>query len=130
MEGPFLDEDNAAFVQRGISIVAASRDATLMPSIARATGCVVSPDRRRVTIFAIESQAQQLLADVRASGRIAVVFSQPTTHRTLQLKAEDARIRPLRGEERAVVAAYVDAFAIEIGRLGHTGAQAHIMFEC
>jgi hypothetical protein len=130
MEGPFLDEDNAAFVQRGVSIVAASRDAALVPSIARATGCVVSSDRRQVTIFAIASQSLQLLADVRESRRIAVVFSQPTTHRTLQLKADDARIRSLREDERAVLARYVDAFATEIGKLGHTGAQAHIMFEC
>jgi hypothetical protein len=130
MDAPLLDADNAAFVQGGVSIVAASRDHSLVPSIGRASGCCVSGDRRQVTIFVIESQCERLVADVRASGRIAVVMSQPTTHRTLQLKAEKARVRALRAEERPVIARYVDAFASEIGKLGHTQAQARVVFEC
>ena len=87
---PLLDEDNAAFVQSGVSIVAASRGEDLVPSIARVSGCRVSADRRAVSIYLPHSQALELVEDVRASGRIAVVFSRPSTHRTLQLKADDA----------------------------------------
>jgi hypothetical protein len=130
MDAPLLDADNAAFVQSGVSIVAASRDAALVPSIGRASGCKVSEDRRHVTIFLIASQCERLVADVRASGRIAVVVSQPTTHRTLQLKADDASVRALHPEERPLVARYVDAFAAEIGKLGHSQAQARVAFEC
>ena len=130
MDAPLLDADNAAFVQGGVSIVAASRDAALVPSSGRASGCRVSEDRRHVTIFVIRSQCERLVADVRASGRIAVVMSQPSTHRTLQVKAEDAHVRPVRAGERTIVARYVDAFAADIGKLGHTQAQARVVFEC
>lgn len=127
---PLLDEANAAFVQGGISVVAASRDTALVPSIGRASGCRVSTDRRAVTLYIALSHSVQLVADVRASGRIAVVFSQPSTHRTLQLKADDARVRALRRGEFAIVERYVDAFAAEIEPLGHTAEQARTLLRC
>ena len=128
MTPPLLDEDNAAFIQTGISIVAASRDASLMPSIGRAAGCRVSPDRRAVSIVLPQGQATQLVADVKASGHIAVVFSRPSTHRTMQLKADDARVRPATQEEGASIARYVEAFGREIAALGHTHEQAVALF--
>jgi acyl-CoA synthetase (AMP-forming)/AMP-acid ligase II len=125
-----LDEANAAFVQGGVSVVAASRDAALVPSIARVSGCRVSTDRRAVTLYIASSQASQLIADVSASGRIAVVFSQPSTHRTLQLKADRARVRAIRKAEVSIVERYVAAFASEIEPLGHTTEQARTLLEC
>ena len=127
---PLLDEANAAFVQGGVSVVAASRDAVLDPSIGRVSGCRVSTDRRAVTLYIASSQASQLIADIRASRRIAVVFSQPSTHRTLQLKADDARVRAIRKGEIAIVERYVAAFAAEIEPLGHTTEQARTLLEC
>src|SRR5690242_838589 len=128
MGPPLLDDDNAAFIQTGISIVAASRDDALVPSIARVSGCRVSGDGRAVSVLLALSQAQDLVADVRRSARIAVVFSRPSTHRTLQLKADDARVRDATADEAAVVARYVEAFGREIALLGHTEEQARTMF--
>lgn len=134
MTGPsasaLLDEDNAAFVQSGVSIVAASRGADLVPSIGRASGCSVSADRRAVSVYLSHSQALELVEDVRTCGRIAVVFSRPSTHRTLQLKAEDARVRPVRPEEVRVVERHVEAFACEIEPLGHSRGQARVLLLC
>jgi hypothetical protein len=125
-----LDEDNAAFIQSGVSIVGASRGADLVPSIARVSGCRVSADRRAVSIYLPHSQALELVEDVGASGRIAVVFSRPSTHRTLQLKADDARVRALRPGELAVIERYVESFACEIEPLGHSRGQARALLLC
>ena len=122
-----LDEEGAAFVQGGVSIVAASRDAALVPSVGRAVGCRASADRRRVTVFVAASQAPELIADLRACGRIAVVFSRPSTHRTLQLTGDDAVVRSLVRGEAAVPERYVGAFAEDIGKLGHTEDQARTL---
>ena len=130
MTPPLLDEDNAAFIQTGISIVAASRDDALMPSIARASGCRVSGDRRAVSVVLPLSQAVALVRDVRRCARIAVVFSRPSTHRTVQIKGEDATVRAATQEEVVLVARYVEAFAREIAPLGHTDEQARTMFDC
>jgi len=96
MTGPvdnsLADESNFALLRTGFMITVASRDAAHVPSVTRALGCRVSPDRRRVTVFLLASQAATLLRDLRATGAIAAVFSQPSTHRTIQLKGSDATL--------------------------------------
>ncbi len=123
-----LAEEHAAFVQGPVSIVAASCDGANLPSIGRVTGCVVAPGRRRVTLFVAGRQAPALIADVRAHGRIAVVFARPTTNRSLQLKGDDAAVRPLAADESARVARYVEAFGREIAQVGHGPEYARVMF--
>ena len=44
---PVLDEDHAAFIQGGVSVVVASRNADLVPDVVRGCGCRVSRDRRQ-----------------------------------------------------------------------------------
>src|SRR5689334_19758735 len=114
---PLLDDEHATFIQGGVSIVASSCDARQIPSIGRIAGCRVARDRRRVTVFLAASQTPQLLADLRACGRIAVVFSRPTTHRSFQLKSDDATARTPTNDEFAVVHGHTEAFAAEIAVL-------------
>lgn len=127
---PTLTEEHATFVQGSVSIVAASCDAQRIPSIGRATGCKVHPGRRRVSVFIAASQAPALLADIRASGRLAVAFNRPSTHRSLQLKSDDAVVRALAADELPLVGRYVEAFGLEITPLGQTSEQARVVFAC
>ena len=127
---PPLDEEHAAFIQGGVSIVASSSSARQVPSIGRIAGCRVAADRRCVTVLLAASQAPQLLADVRACGRIAVVFSQPSTHRSFQLKADDATARAATADELAVAHRHVEAFAAEIAPLGHEREHARALLAC
>ena len=90
--GPLADEANYALLRTGYMVTVASRDAAHVPSVARALGCRVAPDRRRVTAFVLASQSATLLRDLRATGVIAAIFSQPSTHRTIQLKGADAAV--------------------------------------
>ena len=90
-----LDAELAAFLESGVSIHAASRDAGCVAHLSRAIGCRVDADRRRVTLFLLASQSGAILADFRANGAIAAVFSLPTSHRTVQLKGRDAALAPL-----------------------------------
>jgi hypothetical protein len=124
---PLLDDEHVAFVQSAVSIVASSCDARLIQSIGRIAGCRVADDRRRVTIFVASSQAPQLLADVGAGGRIAVVFSLPSTNRSYQLKAGDANARALAAGELDVIRGYVAAFGAEIASLGHEAEHAQLL---
>ncbi|MEO8754781.1 MAG: hypothetical protein ABI624_19110, partial [Casimicrobiaceae bacterium] len=87
-------------------------------------------DRRHVTLYIAAPHSPGFLADIRASGRIAVVFTRPATHRTLQLKGDDARVRPLAAGETATVAAYVGLFAAELEPLGQSEDQARALFAC
>jgi len=109
-----IDPEHAAFIQGPVSVIAASRDAAATPHLVRGLGCRLCEQRRRVTIFLAASQAQAVLADLRANGTIAVVFSQPSTHRTVQLKGDDASIGVASASDLAAVAAYQDMMVGEL----------------
>lgn len=115
---PLLDEAHAAFIQRRVSILVGSCGAEGVPSLARAYGCRVSLDRRAVTVFLAVPQSEDLLRDLRASGVIAVVFSRPSTHETLQFKGSVQRMSPVEADDRPVMRAYGRSFAEEVAPLG------------
>lgn len=115
-----IDAQRTAFITSGVSIVAASRGPGNAPVIARAAGCRASPDGRRITLFFAGSQAGELLEAIRATGAISAVFSQPSTHRTIQLKGADASAGALQPGDWEVIEAYAGAFAREVCPLGHS----------
>jgi hypothetical protein len=119
---PSFDETHAAFMQSGVSVHLASRGPANVPSVARAIGCRIAPDRSRVTIFLSAAQAPELVSDVRASRMAAAVFSQPSTHQTLQVKGDDAVVGALADGDLARIAACADALVRDLQALGYTEA--------
>ena len=113
-----LDEETVAFMMGGTSMHAASCGADLVPNLSRPVACRVSEDRTRVTVFMLASHSGAMLADFRANGRIAVVITMPSTHRTIQLKGEDAAVEPLRDDDPVVIARHREAFARDLERIG------------
>ena len=113
-----LDETHARFLTHHVSILVGSCSADGVPSVVRAYGCRVAPDRRSLTVFLSVAQSQTVLADLRAGGGVAVVFSRPTTHETLQLKGAQARIVPPEDGDRELMRAYGRSFREEIGVIG------------
>jgi hypothetical protein len=122
-----LSAEDASFIEGGVSIHAATRDATNQTTVARAVGCRVSADRRQVTIFLSAVQAATLLANVRANGVIAVVFSQPSSHRTIQLKGTDATVAPSTPEDPHLWSAYRARLASEVRPLGFSDGFARAL---
>lgn len=120
-----LNEDDAAFLQSGLSISIASRDANNMPSVAKALACRVSPDRRRVTVYVSTIKAAQVLRDIEASGVLAAIFTRPSTHRALQLKGRDPVLEPIRPEEAGFVEADVERFVADMVSIGYTKEEGH-----
>ncbi len=106
-------------MQGPVSIHVASSDGANVPSVARALGCRIDDGAARLCVFLPAEQARDVLADIRACARVAVVFSRPTTHRTIQVKGNDARVGPIDGHDVARIRAYVDAFVREIHSIGH-----------
>lgn len=116
--GGVLPEEVAAFIQSGLSITLAGRDERLVPSIAKAVGCRVSADRRQVTVLVFADAAEAAVRDIAGNQRVAVVFSQPTTDRTVQLKGRDAQSVPPAPSDLALVRRHLALFAAELGPLG------------
>ena len=113
-----IGPEQAALIHRRVSIMVGSRDAALRPHLLRAVGCRLSPDRRRATLLVPQSSSGAVLADLRDNGQIAVVFSEPSSHRTIQVKGHDATVAPCGPDDAALAERYVEGFVAEIAQLG------------
>ena len=115
---PIIDAAQAAFMQGGVSITAASCGSQPFPSVSRLLACSVADDRRRLSVMVARSCAQELLEDIRHSGRIAIVFSQPSTNRTMQIKGDNAVPGVPDALLLEIVHRHGDAFVNEVAPLG------------
>jgi hypothetical protein len=113
-----LSPDWIAMVAGGVSTIASSCEAALRPSLMRAVGSTISADGRTITIFLARRQSRQLLQDLAATGRIAVVFSHPSSHRTLQVKAQRVHVRPMEEADRPLLDRYLLAMEQELIAVG------------
>lgn len=118
-DAPLLDAARADFITHHVAMNVASCSAARVPSVVRAHGCRVSADRRRVTVFVSVPRAARVIEDLRAGGGIAVVFTLPRTHETLQLKGAGASIAPLEEGDPACIRAYVESVVEELCRVGY-----------
>ena len=115
-----LDEELAAFIQSGVSIVVAGRNDDMVGDVIRGCGCRVSADRRRVTVLVDPIRSDALLDDITSNGMIAVVFSRPSTHRSIQLKGTDARRARVTAADQAAIDRSLAAWVAELVSIGYT----------
>lgn len=127
---PLIGPDEAAFICGGVGMNAAACRPGALPNLAKCTGVRVSEDRRMVTILLAATPAAAFLDDIRRTGAIAAVFSQPSTHKTLQLKGNDARIVPTEPGDAAIVERYVDAFVAQVIGYGYPEALIRAFLAC
>ncbi len=113
-----LTVEQAAFLQGPVSINVGASGRDGWPRVCRAQGCVVARDRRSVTLLLSARRGRDLLDALDAGSGIAAVFSRPSTHATLQLKAAHAARVTLNAVLRADNGRYAQAFADELMGLG------------
>jgi hypothetical protein len=119
--GVKLDAKLRAFVQKGVSILAASRTAGHVPCVSRAAGCRVLDDDRLLIYLPI-ARSTQLLDALRTSGHIAVVFSEPSSHKTIQVKGDEVEIVTGGTGDVPRLKKYSAAFARQLTGLGYSDA--------
>jgi hypothetical protein len=113
---PAALEDLRAFLELGLSIVIATRDEKMVPALSRAGGARLGADGLVRVLVAIP-EGQRTLANVDATGAIALSCVRPLTYRTLQVKGDDARRVEWHGHEE-IALAHRPAFRAEIEALG------------
>jgi hypothetical protein len=94
LAGGVLTEEIAAFCQSGVGVALASRDRDGWPVLARGRGCRIEADGR-VRVLLRSGSGTAVLEAIAGGSQIAVTFSQPGSHRSIQLKAASAEIRPV-----------------------------------
>jgi hypothetical protein len=125
-----IDRDVIAFLDgRRVAVSIASRSEHCVPSVTRALGYRISADASEFAIF-VPRQAERILADLRTTAQAAVVFTEPSTHKSVQVKGSDARITPLEEGDWPVISAYADDLVAEICPLGYAEPLIRKIVEC
>jgi hypothetical protein len=122
-----LPPDLLAMIDRGVSVIVGSRDQSLRPSVMRAVGSHIAPAGDTITVFVGRRQSAQLVQDIAATGHVAVVFSEPATHRTVQVKATRATLRNAQASDEPILARYLASMEHEIQRVGIPPAKTRAM---
>ncbi len=113
-----ISEELASFLESGLSITAATRDADLRPDGARAFAVRVHEGREHLTAFFHAKAAPAILANLAACPLIALSIDRPSDNRACQIKGEFAGTRKGRAAERALVERQVDGFLGQLEAIG------------
>ena len=124
---PPLKPEFLAMLVKGVSLMLSSCDHALNPSVMRAVGSRIDDGGRRITAYLGRSQSRQLLADIATTGRLAAVFSQPSTHLTLQLKSRRVSIREARADDQPFMDRYRRSMEQEISTVGFAPVYAQAL---
>jgi len=125
---PALPDEIAAFIQSGLSITVGGRDDRLIPSIAKGVGCRVEDQGRQVTVLVFAEAAEAVMRDIAHNRHVAVVFTRPSTNRTVQLKGHDALPVPAGAAEAALVRRHLALFADDLRLLGWDPIYVNTLF--
>ena len=126
---PVLGPEHVAFLSgAAISSALAGRDASNQPSVAKALAVRVHPEQPVVEVFVDADRSVELLRDLRAGSPLALVCSEPKSHRTIQVKGQRADIGPLAAGDQDFIAARVDAIVAHIVPLGYQQAALRAYF--
>jgi hypothetical protein len=115
---PLLPPALLAMMDKGVSVIVSSCGLDMRPSIMRAVGSSIAADGASITVYLARAQSRQLLQDIAGTGRIAVVFSEPASHRTVQVKSGRARIRCAEQADEAALGRYLSSMEQEIRQVG------------
>jgi hypothetical protein len=110
--------DIVEFFESGVSILVGTRDAALRPACTRGAGATVRAGEGVVTVYLPQATAARTLANLADNGQIAVTFSRPLTHYSIQIKGTFAGQRPSTETDRAVQQSYRAAYAEQLHAVG------------
>ncbi len=107
-----------SFLESGLSMLVATRDARLSPDATRAVGARVEKGGAELTVFLPSATCAEALANLSDNGRIAVCFSRAADHRSVQVKGHALEVREAAAHERGRVEGYLGALAEAWGFVG------------
>jgi hypothetical protein len=113
-----IDPELAGFLQEGIAIELATRNARLEPNGTRVTAAVVDADLTHVVAYVPAAAAPLVLQDLESNGQAALVFARPPDERACQLKGVFAGAHQASDHERALVQAQWDRWLDRLASIG------------
>ncbi|MEZ4502294.1 MAG: hypothetical protein R3C39_06690 [Dehalococcoidia bacterium] len=115
-----IDDRLKEFCESALATVVGTTDAAGKPAIIYGSGLRIRDDRSSADVFVDSLRADQTLANLGSSGRIAVTFANPVSYRSAQLKGHFLEAAPATVEEMAWVRASRDAFLVAATLVGES----------
>jgi len=122
MASPRIPDELAAFLESGVAIVVATRDAAMRPTGAMACAVRVHDDRESLTLFLHEDAAREMAPNLADNGLIAADFDLPTSHRACQVKGTVVGTRPASDGERDLIERQLAGFGADLEQIGFPAA--------
>jgi hypothetical protein len=113
-----IDSDLAAFLQEGVGIHIASRNASLEPNGSRALAVNVDADGRHREVYLATVAAARILPDLQSNGQAALGFGRPVDDRSCQVKGLFLGARDATEEERPLIAGQWERFLANLEKIG------------
>ena len=108
----------AAFLQEGVGIHIATRNAALEPNGTRALAVKVEDDGRHVAVYVARVASVRILGDLEDNGQAAVSFGRPVDDKACQVKGTFLAARDASDDERPLIAAQWDGFLASLEQIG------------
>jgi hypothetical protein len=124
-----LAPDFAKFVQAGVSICVGACERGRDPVAGLGLACRLSGDGR-LRLMLRRRGNERLLASVADGSPVAVTFTQPTTHRSIQLKASSAALAAPEPEDEPHRARQHRALRDELVAIGYSSTLATTYRAC
>jgi hypothetical protein len=113
-----LPEEFKAFLESGVSISIATRNAALEPDGTRVWAAKVDDDRVHVTAYLTAKTADPILTNLEANQRVAICFDRPSDSLACQLKGVFVDSRRCRPDERAEIERQFECFLADLKIIG------------
>jgi hypothetical protein len=120
-----LSREVAAFIESGLAMGVATRDARLQPEVMRAMGAWVRADGAHLAVLLPDAASRRTLENLREVPRLAIALSRIHDDRTLQIKGRILSLAPAGEQERAAQARYVELLAAALGFVGVSPLDTH-----
>jgi len=113
-----IDAELAAFVEGGLSIHIATRNAALEANGARVIAVKVEPDGTHMTAYLSTAAADRIVPDLEANRQMSLGFGRPSDDRACQIKGEFVEARTAAAGDRELVDRQWDGFLAQLGTIG------------
>jgi hypothetical protein len=113
-----IDTELAGFLEQGLGIHLAARDASLRPHGVRAAAIKVEEDGAHLVVYVAEVAATRVLGHLEANGQVAVDVGRPVDDRACQVKGLFLGVRPALAGEQVLVEGQWRAYRAQLAAIG------------
>ena len=102
----------------GVSLFVGTVSTDGVPAGCRGVGAVTNDELKTLTVYVPIATSREVLANIAANKRIALVATYPPDHSTVQVKGRTTGVRLAADAEEALVRARLETFAASLEHIG------------